>query len=123
MDSFGGGVEVVLFILKGDPDTVLRSLFLQAADGRLHFAPAGLSTIPVSDISALREGVEFRDYVLEGFVRYTLRATSAALGLVIEVEPVGESDTLRAQSIGWLVSRPECGGALSRIRHRPRNLP
>ena len=94
----------MLFAVAGNPDVVLRKLFRLTGDGHLEFGPAGVSTDPVGDSSALPSGVDFRDYVLEGFVRYHLRAVATSAGLRLEVEPAdGAADTARGRSIGWLV--------------------
>jgi hypothetical protein len=102
----------VVFAVAGDPAVVLRTLFRSAADGHLRFGPAGVSVDPVGDLSALAGSVEFRDYVLEGFVRYRLRAAATPTGLRIEVELAAESaGTTRGRSLGWLVRfNVACGG-------------
>ncbi len=104
------------FAVAGDPAVVLRTLFRSAADGHLRFGPAGVSVEPAGDLSPVAGGVEFRDYVREGFVRYRLRAIATPTGLHLEVEPAaGSVDTERGRSIGWLVRFNVASGGLTAV--------
>jgi hypothetical protein len=106
----------VVFAVAGDPAVVLRRLFRPAADGHLRFGSAGVSVDPVGDVSAVAHGVEFRDYVLEGFVRYRLRAVATSAGLRVEVEPGARSaDTPRERTIEWLVRFNFASGGLTAV--------
>lgn len=72
------------FEVAGLYDELLRRLFPIARDGHLDFGPAR-SVSPVDSAAALEHGVVFREYLMETFVDYSLRAESVDPGLRLHV--------------------------------------
>ncbi|MGL4420860.1 MAG: hypothetical protein ACRCZF_09370 [Gemmataceae bacterium] len=85
-----------MFEVAGQYPELLARLFPMAADGHLEFGSAR-SAVPVAGAASVAEWVEFSDYIMEGFVRYTLRAVPSAAGLRLDVRLSG---TNRDQYVG-----------------------
>ncbi len=69
-------------------DDVIDSLFASNGDGTLVFGYSARS-IESCEPTKLESGVDFRDYILEGFVRYRLRLLPATIGSTICIETFG----------------------------------
>jgi hypothetical protein len=76
------------WIVAGDFADVLRRLFQLDPERHLRFGPAR-SQCPAASLDALSRWCVFDDYVMEGTVRYGLRARSHPGGLLLEVQLTG----------------------------------
>lgn len=77
-----------MFEVAGNFAYLIHRLFPHDVDGHLTFGWARTAH-PVTGSSALGEWVEFRDYIMEGHVRYWLRVVPTPAGLRLEVRLVG----------------------------------
>jgi hypothetical protein len=75
-------------IVAGKFTEVLQGLFRLEQDGHVRFGPAR-SCDPLASLEALSDWRMFEDYVMEGFVRYALRARPHAQGLRLDVQFTG----------------------------------
>jgi uncharacterized FAD-dependent dehydrogenase len=76
-------------LLNGNVDNLIKSLFTTNGEGYLNFGLTGKST-KQSEISDLKNNfVEFRDYIMEGFVKYEIQAKPKEHGLELEVKLLG----------------------------------
>lgn len=96
------------FQVLGDPDVLLAELCPNDQDGHVDFGSAGRSRAPTNYKHLFEGQVEFRVYVLEGFVTYTLSLKRTAEGLRFIGSTTG--DSMRHQAIGgclkhYLISR------------------
>lgn len=71
-------------------DDVIASLFALNGDGTLNCGYSARS-IDSCDPTKLESGVDFRDYILEGFVSYRLRLQPEAVGSTICIETYGSN--------------------------------
>lgn len=75
-------------VVAGDFADVLQRLFQLDQDRHLRFGPARSRESPAS-LDALSRWCVFDDYIMEGVVRYALRAAPHADGLRLEVQLAG----------------------------------
>jgi len=76
------------WIMAGDFADVLHRLFRLDQERHLRFGPAR-SQCPAAGLDALSRWCMFDDYVMEGTVRYGLRARPHPDGLLLEVQLTG----------------------------------
>jgi hypothetical protein len=91
-------------IVPGEFADLLPRLF-GLEDGHLQFGPAR-SRDPAETQDALSNWCMFDDYVMEGFVRYSLRARPHSRGLLLEIQLAGTRldrfvDPFVRTYIGW----------------------
>ncbi len=79
-----------MFVVTGDYHELLPRLFSAAPDGRVSFGWA-TSTEPIPDLARLAEWTAFRDYIMEGFVFYSIRARAVPSGLALELRLTGSN--------------------------------
>ena len=72
------------FAIESPRSEAFAQLFEQQDDGLLQFGFAATSTTPC-EMADLDIGVDFRDYILEGFVKYRIRLMDATFGSVLAV--------------------------------------
>jgi hypothetical protein len=77
-----------MLIVAGNFTEVLRGLFHLDDERHLRFGPAR-SCGPVDTPDALSNWCMFDDYIMEGGVRYALRANPHAEGLILEIQLTG----------------------------------
>ena len=75
-------------LVVGQYEELLRKIFRCDANGHIEFGMAH-SIGPANGIEALVNRIEFRDYIMEGFVKYFLRVVPVANGLQLEIELTG----------------------------------
>ncbi len=93
--------QILTFHIDGDSEELLRELFREDSRGGVLFGPVGSS--PVSRVG-LREWARFRDYLMEGFVTFELRASPDETGLTLEVRPMGGSrDRYLESHVRWVL--------------------
>ena len=92
----------MLLLVPGEYSEVLRILFRRGEDGRVAFGPAQSmqSILSVSSFEALEDWLEFDDYIMEGNVRYDLRARPHPRGLLLEIRLKGSA---RDKHVGQFV--------------------
>jgi hypothetical protein len=78
-----------MLLVPGAYSEVLPTLFQRAEDGRLAFGPAQ-SVMTAVSLEALADWVEFHDYMMEGHVRYDLRARPDPRGLLLDIRLKGD---------------------------------
>ena len=78
------------FTIESQIDDVFTWLFSSTDDGRLTFGFSATSIDPC-DKDQLESGMDFRDYILEGFVKYRLRLETATFGTVLGVAAYGDN--------------------------------
>ena len=83
------------FAIESPRPEAFAQLFECQDDGTLKFAFAAKSTSPC-EMANLENGVDFRDYILEGFVQYQIRLMEATFGSVLAI---GVYDDNRADAI------------------------
>jgi len=76
---------LVYFAIEYPRKEAFALLFALQDDGSLQFGFAATSTAP-SEMIDLITGVDFRDYLLEGFVKYRIRLMDADFGSVLAVD-------------------------------------
>ena len=81
------------FDLHGDPDDILSRLF-HTDEGRIRFGFAGCTKAAASLDQLWGDGVEIRDYIMEGFVTYRVRADKTGDGVRLEVQKLGTNRDL-----------------------------
>jgi len=91
------------FHVSGNPDALLIELCPVDERGHLRFGFAGSSRAPSDHNLLLMGQVEFVDYVLEGFVVYTLSAERTTDGLRLVVRKTGTTE--RDKAIDWFVEK------------------
>jgi hypothetical protein len=79
-----------MLIVSGHFTEVLAKLFRLEQDAHVRFGPAR-SCDPVTSLAALSHWCPFDDYVMEGGVRYALRARPHAEGLMLEIQLTGSN--------------------------------
>jgi hypothetical protein len=79
---------LTIFHLHGDPDAILSRLFHGDGD-HLQFGFRGRTQTPASLAQVWSDGVAIRDYIMEGFVTYRVRADRAGHGVRLEVQKLG----------------------------------
>lgn len=79
---------MTVFHLRGEPEAIVNRLF-HADEGHLRFGSAGRTTTPASLVQVWGDGVEIRDYIMEGFVKYRIRAEKTTDGVQLEVQKFG----------------------------------
>lgn len=89
-----------MLLALGDPHVLLPKLFRQGDDGHLSFGPA-CSVAPVTAAAMLGAWVAFDDNIMEGHVRYDLRARRHPRGLLLEIRLSGSN---RDQHVPWFVA-------------------
>jgi hypothetical protein len=77
-----------MLIIAGKFTDVLHGLFRLEADGHVRFGPAR-SCDPLASLDTLEGWQLFDDYVMEGFVRYKVRALPHPRGLRLDVQLTG----------------------------------
>ena len=85
------------FTLEADCRPALALLFEADADGRLRFGWYGVSLQPATHADLLAGPVRFRDYIMEGFLTYSVRAEDLSPGCLLRFEGEGSN---RDWSIG-----------------------
>lgn len=86
-----GDMETNVFLLiRGEYRDLLHQLFRREADGCVFFGGAHSREL-LADLERLAEWTEFIDYLMEGSVRYSLRASDVPEGLVLAVQLNGTS--------------------------------
>jgi hypothetical protein len=100
-----------MLLVPGAYPEVLRTLFQCGEDGRLVFGSAR-GVIAVSSLEVLADWVEFRDYIMEGHVRYDLRARPDPRGLLLDIRLKGDVrdkhvESFVARYVGWTGLRCE----------------
>lgn len=78
----------------------LNDLFHQLENGRLSFGLSGESKSSAVAQDVLAQEVEIRDYVMEGFVSYFVRAKRQDSGLLISIRKTGSN---RDQHLDWAI--------------------
>ncbi len=79
------------FTFQSDCSTTLPRLFEAGADGHLRFGGSGISLHPATQADLLAGSVRFRDYLMEGFLTYRVRAESLSSGCLLHVEGEGSN--------------------------------
>ncbi|MEW8032173.1 MAG: hypothetical protein AB2540_12110 [Candidatus Thiodiazotropha endolucinida] len=59
--------------IKGKPEKIISSLFSESEGGFLDFGFSARSLSPATIEQLEGEEVNFRDYIMEGFVKFTVR--------------------------------------------------
>jgi len=77
---------MLAFNFSEDSDTVFATLFRNSENGHLNFGLTGKSIDPTSFSEINSNFINFRDYVMEGFVSYSLRLFDAEHGARLEVK-------------------------------------
>src|SRR4051794_1120950 len=83
-----GGKNMPTFTLEDDCRTTLARLFEADEGGHLRFGWSGQSFGAADHGDLLTGSVRFRDYIMEGFLTYTVQAEDLTLGCLLRV--VGE---------------------------------
>ena len=78
------------FLIESPVSEVFAQIFAPQDDGRLRFGFSATS-MEACDQEELKSGADFRDYILEGFVRYRLRLEKATLGTMLGVGAYDEN--------------------------------
>jgi hypothetical protein len=79
------------FTIESPIEDVFSQLFsTSGTDGTLNFGFTA-SSIGPSDRAQLESGSDFRDYILEGFVKYRLKLAPATFGCVLGVGSFGDN--------------------------------
>ena len=78
------------FTIESPMDDVFAQLFSVSENGTLDFGYCATS-IGQSDRSQIESGCDFRDYILEGFVKYRLKLEHATFGCVLGVGSFGDN--------------------------------
>ena len=81
----------MFFTILGDYGRLLEHLFSLDAESRVIFGTA-ISTNRLSDLTELNKWTPFSDYILEGFVAYSLRVRNLDPGLRLEARPSGTTE-------------------------------
>lgn len=92
-----------VFHVGGDPDALLAELCPIDEQGYVDFVSAGRSRAPTDHEHLLEGQVEFRAYVMEGFITYTLSLERASDGLRFIVRKAGGSG--RDDALDWFFER------------------
>ena len=71
-----------MYVVRGEYGDLLPRLFVPTDGGRISFGTA-TSAEPVPEAASLAEWRVFRDYIMEGFVFYSLRARAVPTGLAL----------------------------------------
>lgn|SRR5579871_6391301 len=79
-----------MLIVAGKFADVLQGLFQHGEDGYLHFGSAR-SREPSASSEAVTSWCMFEDCIMEGHVRYALRASPHGRGLKLEVQLTGSN--------------------------------
>jgi hypothetical protein len=66
--------------LQSSPESSLAKLFVVNADGTVSLGWSATTKRPINVSRLLQEPVEFQDYIMEGFVSYTLQIQSHPQG-------------------------------------------
>lgn len=85
-----------MYLVHGEYGDLLARLFAPTDDGRITFGWA-TSAGQVPEAASLAEWTLFRDYIMEGFVFYSIRARAVPTGLALEVRLTGSN---RDQYVG-----------------------
>ena len=78
------------FAIESAVDVVFANLFSSTDDGHLTMGFSASSLAP-SGRDNIESGVNFRDYILEGGVKYRLNLQQATFGCILGVEVFGEN--------------------------------
>lgn len=79
------------FVLDSTPDEALVKLFSTNPDGTVRLGWSATTQVPTDVRSVLIEPVPFRDYLMEGFVSYTLQLSHHPLGAKLVAIGTGSS--------------------------------
>lgn len=79
------------FSIEGDCRTALARLFEVDQDGHLRFGWSGHSVRPAGRDDLLAEPVRFLDYIMEGFLAYTVQAEDLKPGCRIRIRGEGSN--------------------------------
>jgi hypothetical protein len=88
VSSFLNRRPVTTFHLHGEPDDIVSRLFHTDGD-YLYFGFRGCSQTPASLDQVWGDGVDIRDYIMERFVTYRVRADRNVAGVRLEVQKLG----------------------------------
>jgi hypothetical protein len=80
----------------------LTELFLQEENGKLAFGLYGESKECVTPHDVLVREIQIRDYVMEGFITYFVKAERSDKGLLISIRKTGSN---RDQHLDWAIER------------------
>ncbi|MCG7945328.1 MAG: hypothetical protein N0C84_03230 [Candidatus Thiodiazotropha taylori] len=77
--------------VKGEPEIIIGNLFSLNEEGHIAFGLSARSLEP-ADITQLESSsVDFRDYLMEGFVKFSIRLSKLNDRLKIEIELFGSN--------------------------------
>lgn len=81
---------LICFSIEADPTKALNAIFVEHEDGYIRFGTAR-SCDPAKNFRLFESWVRFRDYVMEGYVYYSVRLRTVDSSLQIEIETEGSS--------------------------------
>jgi len=76
------------FAIESPLETVFLKLFTESEGGVLNFGFSAGSVEP-ADLQTVKSGADFRDYILEGFVKYRLKLQPATFGCMLGIGEYG----------------------------------
>jgi hypothetical protein len=79
------------FSVHGDFKAILASLLRPVENGHLCFGWSATSLAPASPQDFIAAPVLFRDYIMEGFVEYSVMAADSLPGCLLAVEGYGSN--------------------------------
>jgi hypothetical protein len=79
------------FSVEGDCHAALARLFEAGQDGHLRFGWSGQSLRPAGYADLLAGPVRFRDYIMEGFLAYSVQAEDVRPGCLLGVRGEGSN--------------------------------
>ncbi|MEK6236015.1 MAG: hypothetical protein N2C14_15020, partial [Planctomycetales bacterium] len=77
------------FAIASDFDVILAALFRPEKSGRLALGWIGRSIHPTTSADLLVAAVDFRDNVMEGFVKFRVQIKREAPGMILVIETTG----------------------------------
>ncbi|WP_442498736.1 hypothetical protein [Methylobacter sp. sgz302048] len=95
-------METITYAIRCDEGQPLSSLFSTDEKGHLAFGIAGWSKEPAAGHQLLIEEVEFRGYIMEGFIRFFVSAEETPGGLRLVIRKNGSN---RDAHLDWFVER------------------
>lgn len=79
-------------IVKGDPTEIASSLFQEEGHTeKLGFLMTAVSTSACKREMVFEQPIEFRDYLMEGFIKFMIQVNEHKDGLVLIVEKLGSN--------------------------------
>lgn len=89
------------YLVTSESDPLLH-VFGQTDDGKIQFGFGGVSKAKAMPQELLEREIEFRDYIMEGFISYFVKASRSESGLIVSIRKMGSN---RDQHLDWFVEQ------------------